>query len=466
MGQIGVELSSFADPTTNATASRVSVSSSLSTAPNLEVAKTFPDQKLLQRALAGNAAAQCQVGVVYATGAGIDLNFGVAREWYRKAADQGHAESLRHLGNLSRFGQEGHKDYPIALELYRKAAEHGDIDSLAFLCQMYEAGEGVPANSARAMDWYNRLRKLADQGNVRAEFFVGFFNYTGIAKKSEIIDPLVQPPTGNQDIEPPVVSVGGKVSVIITLTNAILDYALPKVDGLEVVNKSTATTMGLKNGAIYQSTVTTFTIVANRSGDFVIPAFDIPLVDGGVSHEHPLKLTVAGDAPELPPDFDTAFDWFTKAATAGDAEAAYNLSLAYTNPGKSTATQEMNAVYAKDWLHRSADEGNAEAECQLGANYAVGKGETVDFQQALLWDQKAAAQGNTDAEVNLGLLYANGRGVTRDTSQALSWVRKAINKGNIGAKYILGTMYDDGSAGIKDHALALKWYTEAAARGK
>ena len=41
-----------------------------------------------------------------------------------------------------------------------------------------------------------------------------------------------------------------------------------------------------------------------------------------------------------------------------------------------------------------------------------------------------ADQGDAQAQFNLGLMYANGRGVPQDAAQALTWFRKAAAQGH------------------------------------
>jgi TPR repeat protein len=429
--------------------------------------KAFPDQKLFQAAQSGDAKAQCKVGLIYATGAGVTQDFRSARDWYQKAADQGNGAALRHLGNLSRWGQDGHKDLSLAVELYRKAADRGDTDAISFLCAMYDAGEGVPASSVTAMEWYTRLRKLADAGNVRAEMYVGVFNLNGIDDTFDENDKdfAVTLIPGRQYIDPPSVDVGDHVFVAIKL-GSDADFDLPHVDGLEFDSKEVGDQMSMSGFTVTRVSTTTFTLTTTRPGNFTIPAFDVRLPGGKIAHEQEMKLLVKEGPPkELVADPNAAFDWLIKSATAGDGEAAFRLSLAYAKPGRSSLPADQNAVQAKDWLHRSADAGFDVAQAQLGINYATGNGETLDYRQAAFWDQKAADQGNDIAETNLGILYSKGDGVPYDSSMVVRLMQKAIAEGNLDAVYLLATMHDDGTAGTKDHALALKWYAKAAAHG-
>jgi TPR repeat protein len=46
-----------------------------------------------------------------------------------------------------------------------------------------------------------------------------------------------------------------------------------------------------------------------------------------------------------------------------------------------------------------------------------------------------AKQGNADAQNNLGAMYANGKGVSKDDKQAVYWYQKAAAQENTGAQY-------------------------------
>jgi TPR repeat protein len=53
--------------------------------------------------------------------------------------------------------------------------------------------------------------------------------------------------------------------------------------------------------------------------------------------------------------------------------------------------------------------------------YARGRGVAQDEQQAVTWYHKAAEQGDADAQYNLGIRYADGKGVTQDYIEAHMW---------------------------------------------
>ena len=63
-----------------------------------------------------------------------------------------------------------------------------------------------------------------------------------------------------------------------------------------------------------------------------------------------------------------------------------------------------------------------------------GKGVEQDLKEAAKWYQKAADQGDADAQYNLGVMYDNGDGVEQDNVTAYAWWNIAATNGDQDAK--------------------------------
>ena len=87
-------------------------------------------------------------------------------------------------------------------------------------------------------------------------------------------------------------------------------------------------------------------------------------------------------------------------------------------------------VKAATWFHKSANQGYAEAQNNLGVCYDNGLGVQKDHLEAARWFVKAAEQGYAKAQYNLGLCYAKGEGVSKDMTEAVKWLRKAAEQGD------------------------------------
>jgi len=86
------------------------------------------------------------------------------------------------------------------------------------------------------------------------------------------------------------------------------------------------------------------------------------------------------------------------------------------------------ALHAVTWYRKAVEQGNADAQNDLGVSYANGQGVPEDYAQAVTWYRKAAEQGYADAQYNLGQLYGAGRGVPQDYVEAHKWRNLAASR--------------------------------------
>ena len=82
------------------------------------------------------------------------------------------------------------------------------------------------------------------------------------------------------------------------------------------------------------------------------------------------------------------------------------------------------------WFRKAAEQGDADAQFNLGLAYANGQGVRQDYAEAVQRYRKAAEQGYADAQINLGNMYYKGRGVRQDSSLAQEWYGKACDNGD------------------------------------
>jgi TPR repeat protein len=69
--------------------------------------------------------------------------------------------------------------------------------------------------------------------------------------------------------------------------------------------------------------------------------------------------------------------------------------------------------------------------------YGNGYGVPKDYSEAIKWYRKSAEQGNATAQCNLGVMYENGNGVPKKKSEAVKWYQKAAEQGNATARIAL-----------------------------
>ena len=142
----------------------------------------------------------------------------------------------------------------------------------------------------------------------------------------------------------------------------------------------------------------------------------------------------------------------------GDVDAQNNLGLCYKN-GDGV---EKNLELAFYWFQKSAEQGNADAQYQVGYCYENGEGVEKNLELAFHWFQKSVEQGNADAQNYLGVCYGDGEGVEKNVELAFHWFQKSAEQGHTYAQYNLGVCYEYGKGVEKNLELAFHWYQKSA----
>ena len=94
-------------------------------------------------------------------------------------------------------------------------------------------------------------------------------------------------------------------------------------------------------------------------------------------------------------------------------------------------------------LRATAEQGDAEAQFNLGLKYDRGEGIAQDYAEAARWYRMAAEQGDVDAQFNLGLMYFDGQGVAQDLAEAYAWIGTAAALGQGGTVEVLQTLREE-----------------------
>jgi len=114
----------------------------------------------------GNALAENSLGALYLQGLGVKQDKNEAFKWFQQSAQSGCAEGENSYAVLF-YGQA---NFAAATEWFRKAADQGHAGAQYALGQISEKGLGRPPDLAEAALWYTRS---AEQGYARAEFSLG-----------------------------------------------------------------------------------------------------------------------------------------------------------------------------------------------------------------------------------------------------------------------------------------------------
>ena len=143
-------------------------------------------------------------------------------------------------------------------------------------------------------------------------------------------------------------------------------------------------------------------------------------------------------------DYATALKELLPVAEEGNPEAQHNLGRLYIF-GMGVPKDPAKGL---DWYKKAAMQGYAPAEYGLGTLYAFGDDVPKDDAEAVRWFRIAADHGNAKAQHALAIQYVNGTGVARDVGQAVVLYRKAIENGSAASFYNLGVIYANGAPGV------------------
>jgi TPR repeat protein len=295
-------------------------------------------------ALHGDLQSMSNLGLAYENGWGVAADYAAARQWLRKAADNGGAAAMINLGRLYENGHGVTQDYAKAREWYEKAADKGFGTAMSNLGALYENGHGVAQDYAKAREWYERG---ADAGDATSMSNLGAFYLNGYGV-------------------PP-------------------DYAKAR-KWLEKAAENGVPTAMFNLGVVY----------ANGYG---VPKdlaearewFEKAAENGDATAMHDLGVTYANGLG-VSQDYAKARQWYEKAADNGDATAMYDLGTFYEN-GYGVA---QDRAKAGELYQKAADMGDAEAIAtleKLPSREAAAAGryaEALQLQEALAAKQEAA----------------------------------------------------------------------------
>lgn len=152
--------------------------------------------------------------------------------------------------------------------------------------------------------------------------------------------------------------------------------------------------------------------------------------------------------------YTQAFHLWEPLAQNGDMDAQYNLGLLYMK-GLGVGLDERKAL---EWFHKSAHQGNTDAMYNIGVMFYEGKGAYRSDQSAVEWWKLAADGGNPNGQYNLGVMYAFGIGIGQDTNKAVSLWEAAAKQGHPDAIEMLIRAYHGKVPGSKIDAARAKYW--------
>jgi TPR repeat protein len=323
----------------------------------------------------GRANWQCNLGVCYFYGEGVEKNLSEASKWYKKAAEQGNAKAQFNLG-LGYFKGEGVPlDYGEAMHWFGKASEQGDADAQLHVAWCLEDMQ-APQN-----DVFVACKRAAEMGNADAQCHLGFWY-------SE----------GKHGLEKNVAESSRWFMEAANRGNDVAQFQM----GLRY-----ETGAGVKKNA--KEAAKWYMRAASKNN--VVALYRL-----GCCYYYGDGVTI---------DNHSAWRCFKKAAELGDSWACFMLGKCYFY-GHGVEVNEAEAVKC---YQKAAAEHFAPAVYELGKCYFDGAGTEKDTTKALELFREAAEMEYSKALYMMGYCYYNGIIVMKDEDQALDYFKKAAQFG-------------------------------------
>jgi len=150
--------------------------------------------------------------------------------------------------------------------------------------------------------------------------------------------------------------------------------------------------------------------------------------------------------------FKEAYAILKPIAEEGNSQAQYNLGVMY----RDGYGVKENCELSKKWFLESAKQGDVNAQYNYARLHNAGAGKPYDLKVAAKWYKGAANKNHVGAMHNIGIMYQYGEGVSKDLNKAKKHLTHASKKGHSASSYQLGVMYFTEEP-MKDFVISLAW---------
>ena len=133
----------------------------------------------------GDPAAAFEIGIRFAEGKGVSVNYEEAAKWYERAAQGGIVPAIFRLGALHEKGLGTKKDIETARRYYMQAAERGSAKAMHNLAVLDADGGTAGPNYKGAAQWF---RKAAERGVADSQFNLAVLYARGIGVEQNLAE--------------------------------------------------------------------------------------------------------------------------------------------------------------------------------------------------------------------------------------------------------------------------------------
>ncbi|MGI6087105.1 MAG: SEL1-like repeat protein [Kiritimatiellia bacterium] len=338
-----------------------------------------------------------------------------------KLANKSDVSACLALAEIYEKGDGVPADIEKAIYWYQEAGKMGNAVAALRLAEMYEKGDGVPADIEKAIYWYQEAGKMGNAVAALYEKAINLYKKAGQhGDAGDAIDLLR------------CVQMCEKGAVVP------LDIEEERYRG----SYRSAGEMENIDAALCEKAINRYK-EAGKKGDAI--AF-LCLA----------QMYEKGDG--VPADIEKAIYWYQEAGKMGNVDAALRLVQMYGKGDGVPADIEK----ARYWHAVAGQKAGGKCLDRIVKAYRI-MGVPADIEKAIYCYQEAGKTGNAIAIASLRLaeMYEKGDGVPKDIEQALSWYQKAGDKVTEEICLRLAEMYEKGDGVPKDIEQALSWYQKS-----
>ncbi len=332
----------------------------------------------------------------------LDIDEKIKKEYknviFQKFVTKPNKDAILFTGGMYYFD---YKDYEEALRWFRESANNGYNQAQLKIGIMYYEGLGTNQNYKLAFEW---IKKSAEKGNTKAQAMLGemYFKGKGIAKNE------------------------GRGS-----------YWLQKSKKEIEIITSTLYLQNIPNNIK--------TLIQESESGNMKSRFELS------------KLYTLGEKG-VPLDKDKGISLLISSAYGGYVEAQTTLADLFI------VSKKYNE--ALDLLELAAIQGHTLSQVLVAKACLTGEwGVKRNNLKAFKYYKMAAEQGNADAQTELGVMYAIGQdlGVEQNINKSVKWLEKAAKQGHVKAEEFLTEIKQsssNNSNSSRTHQIEISWYGE------
>ena len=392
-------------------------------------------ERLLKQAIeAGNGEAAHYLARQYDSGVFGERDRGESEVLYRTAFRLGDASAGRALSRLLGMSTEAGRDTADATikRLERNAAD-GRAEAAVILGDLYERGELVARDPARALNWYGTGAKLGSDTAYLRLARLHASDESGFEAPEKAREWVVKAAEAGRTDAALMIAIDGlfrgrfgfdTATSLLWLQRAE-EAKDPRAQVLGFLHRSKSRTAGEDSSS---------DALTAQLAKLTISSTDLVAIGRLLLRESNNRNAV-----------ETAHILFKQAAASGNKDGDYWIGRSVlATPAMFTAESRKNAIERLDEAVRA---GHGPAAASLADAYRYGVGVEPSLEKAAELYEKAIARGRPADSVVAMLAYASmlrKEGDADDVEKAIDWYQRAADRGNVEALVVLGRMFLEG----------------------